>query len=180
MVEKIMTLAFKLKQYFFTALRVYDSREKFPLLELSPELLASTFSLLSICSIGALCQVCRLTNAILEEEQVWKVVCRRNWRVKEEEHIKVNWRGYAKLQTFLSFQGNTVLIGLGSSSYVFSGEMFRWQEIIPAGGLWPVKRYNHTSTLMGDRLFIIGGQSSDTSDRFEDVLIFDIGTYVWC
>ena len=37
MVEKIMTLAFKLKQYFFTALRVYDSREKFPLLELSPE-----------------------------------------------------------------------------------------------------------------------------------------------
>eukprot|EP00026_Physarum_polycephalum_P006410 Phypoly_transcript_06452.p1 GENE.Phypoly_transcript_06452~~Phypoly_transcript_06452.p1 ORF type:complete len:578 (+),score=110.38 Phypoly_transcript_06452:107-1735(+) len=97
-------------------------------------------------------------NVLCQENRLWKKISRATWKVHEKP--KLNWRSYHLLKSHLQSEGS-----------------IEWMKIPPIG-LRPSRRYQNTSTTVGSKIYLIGGQES-ALNRFNDIFEFDTETYTF-
>jgi len=136
-----------------------NTEPPFQLLELPPLVLIVVLGSLPGQDVLQAGSVCRGLHALCQNNGVWKRVSKRRWALRPSLGISKppRWGQYYAQRLALSREGS-----------------FKWLASKPTGDV-PSKRYQHSGSTVGSKIYYIGGQELPEK-RFDDIYTFDTET----
>jgi hypothetical protein len=137
-------------------------RRRLDLLALPDELLVRVLaSLSSLADASNAFAACHRLHSIYLDDHYWRAVVKGRWGVRgrglrQSAGIDVPWRSFVKEKLALFREG-----------------AMEW-KIKAKSGATPVSRYTHTGTVVGRKIYYIGGQTSPDVPRLNEIWAYDV------
>ncbi|EFA76396.1 Kelch repeat-containing protein [Heterostelium album PN500] len=133
------------------------------MLELPNEVTLRILAELEPSDLSSVQLTCHTFYRFCEENTIWKAICKRKWSSSPvfKRRPLTSWRQYYSRKLSLLDSNNGLC----------------WIEI-KASGEKPSPRYQHTSTVIGKYIYLIGGQEFPEK-RFNDIFRYDTESYTF-
>eukprot|EP01112_Ceratiomyxa_fruticulosa_P019604 TRINITY_DN645_c0_g2_i1.p1 TRINITY_DN645_c0_g2~~TRINITY_DN645_c0_g2_i1.p1 ORF type:complete len:435 (-),score=42.07 TRINITY_DN645_c0_g2_i1:46-1305(-) len=129
----------------------------FPILQLPMEVVILILQCVEAKELICVSETCKDLYRMCNYNIVWKRVCKKKWGVNKNGPLKKS------LKSWKTYYAQKV--------YLEKSDLCSWFEINPTGEL-PSKRYQHTASVIGKHIYIIGGQELPER-RFDEIYRMD-------